>query len=224
MKRRTTYDLAMIREIGYCNGIENYSRHFSGKKAGEAPDTLLSYFPHKADGSADFLTIIDESHVSVPQIGAMYAGDASRKQSLVDFGFRLPSAKDNRPLKFEEFEDYLKKNRPRYNENDRDMTRIIISILPLNPIDVNKEKEKAGVKTRMLANQPSFFKNQKSDFFSRLEKEKKTPTSSFSQQTQKFKIPAKKPTINRGWMNSMYRDFMNKQKNNNFSKEKRAFK
>ncbi len=105
LKRRTTYDLALIREMGYCNGIENYSRHFSGKLPGEPPDTLLSYFPHKADGSADFLTIIDESHVSVPQIGAMYAGDASRKQSLVDFGFRLPSAKDNRPLKFHEFEE-----------------------------------------------------------------------------------------------------------------------
>ena len=105
LKRRTTYDLALIREMGYCNGIENYSRHFSGKLPGEAPDTLLSYFPHKADGTPDFLTIIDESHVSVPQIGAMYAGDASRKQSLVDFGFRLPSAKDNRPLKFNEFED-----------------------------------------------------------------------------------------------------------------------
>lgn len=109
LKRRTTYDLALIKEMGYCNGIENYSRHFSGKKAGEAPDTLLSYFPHKKDGKGnlqpDFLTIIDESHVSVPQIGAMYAGDASRKQSLVDFGFRLPSAKDNRPLKFREFEE-----------------------------------------------------------------------------------------------------------------------
>ncbi len=105
LKRRTTYDLAMIKEMGYCNGIENYSRHFSGKMPGEAPDTLLSYFPHNRDGSPDFLTIIDESHVSVPQIGAMYAGDASRKQSLVDFGFRLPSAKDNRPLKFKEFEE-----------------------------------------------------------------------------------------------------------------------
>ncbi|MFA6270201.1 MAG: excinuclease ABC subunit UvrB [Candidatus Paceibacterota bacterium] len=105
LKRRTTYDLALIREMGYCNGIENYSRHFSGKKAGEAPDTLLSYFPHKENGEPDFLTIIDESHVSVPQIGAMYAGDASRKQSLVDFGFRLPSAKDNRPLTFKEFEE-----------------------------------------------------------------------------------------------------------------------
>ncbi|MEI6480091.1 MAG: excinuclease ABC subunit UvrB [bacterium] len=104
LKRRTTYDLALIREVGYCNGIENYSRHFSGKKAGEAPDTLLSYFSRKADGSADFLTIIDESHVTVPQIGGMFAGDQSRKQTLVEYGFRLPSAKDNRPLKFDEFE------------------------------------------------------------------------------------------------------------------------
>ncbi len=104
LKRRTRYDLALIKEVGYCNGIENYSRHFSGKKEGEPPDTLLSYFPKKADGSADFLTIIDESHVTVPQIRGMYAGDASRKQSLVDHGFRLPSAKDNRPLKFEEFD------------------------------------------------------------------------------------------------------------------------
>lgn len=105
LKRRTTYDLALIREMGYCNGIENYSRHFSGRKPGEAPDTLLSYFPHKSDGSPDFLTVIDESHVTVPQIGAMYGGDSSRKQSLVDYGFRLPSAKDNRPLKFNEFKE-----------------------------------------------------------------------------------------------------------------------
>lgn len=101
LKRRTSYDLALIREMGYCNGIENYSRHFSGKKPGEAPDTLLSYF------GEDFLTIIDESHVTVPQIGAMYEGDASRKQSLVDYGFRLPSCKDNRPLKFDEFEERI---------------------------------------------------------------------------------------------------------------------
>lgn len=104
LKRRTNYDLAMIREVGYCNGIENYSRHFSGKAAGEPPDSLLSYFPHKADGSPDFLTIVDESHVTIPQIGGMYAGDASRKQNLIDHGFRLPSARDNRPLKFDEFE------------------------------------------------------------------------------------------------------------------------
>ncbi len=98
LKRRTNYDLALIREVGYCNGIENYSRHFSGKQSGEAPDTLLSYFPE------DFLTIIDESHVTVPQLNGMYAGDASRKKNLIDFGFRLPSAADNRPLKFNEFE------------------------------------------------------------------------------------------------------------------------
>lgn len=97
LKRRTSYDLAMIREVGYTNGIENYSRHFSNRKAGEAPDTLLSYFPK------DFLTIIDESHVSVPQIGGMYAGDRSRKETLIEHGFRLPSALDNRPLKFDEF-------------------------------------------------------------------------------------------------------------------------
>lgn len=98
IKRRTSYDLAMIKEVGYCNGIENYSRHLSGKKEGEAPETLLSYFKN------DFLTIIDESHVTLPQIGGMYAGDASRKNTLIDFGFRLPSARDNRPLKIDEFE------------------------------------------------------------------------------------------------------------------------
>ena len=105
LKRRTSYDLAMIREVGYTNGIENYSRHFSGKKAGEAPYTLLDYFPKKADGSPDFLTIIDESHVTIPQIGGMYAGDKSRKDTLVEHGFRLPSARDNRPLRFEEFSE-----------------------------------------------------------------------------------------------------------------------
>ncbi|MEK7612861.1 MAG: DEAD/DEAH box helicase family protein, partial [Patescibacteria group bacterium] len=105
LKRRVNYDLAMIRELGYCNGIENYSRHFDGRKAGEPPYTLLDYFPHTSDGQADFLTVIDESHVTVPQIGGMYAGDRARKETLVDFGFRLPSAKDNRPLMFEEFEE-----------------------------------------------------------------------------------------------------------------------
>jgi excinuclease ABC subunit B len=105
LKRRVKYDLALIKEVGYCNGIENYSRHFSGKKAGEAPDSLLAYFPHKADGTPDFLTVIDESHVTVPQLGGMYAGDASRKDTLIEYGFRLPSARDNRPMKFEEFEE-----------------------------------------------------------------------------------------------------------------------
>ncbi|MEI6316807.1 MAG: excinuclease ABC subunit UvrB [bacterium] len=104
LKRRTTYDLAMMKEIGYCNGIENYSRHLSGKKPGEAPETLLSYFPRNADGSPDFLTVIDESHVTVPQIGGMFAGDQSRKKTLIEFGFRLPSAADNRPLTYPEFD------------------------------------------------------------------------------------------------------------------------
>ena len=102
IKRRTTYDLAMIREVGYCNGIENYSRHLSGKKEGEPPETLLSYFP-----KGEFLTIIDESHVTLSQLGGMYPADASRKNTLVDFGFRLPSAKDNRPLKIDEFEERI---------------------------------------------------------------------------------------------------------------------
>jgi excinuclease ABC subunit B len=113
IKRRTNYDLAMIREVGYCNGIENYSRHLSGKKEGEPPETLLSYFPShplpaspsgRGRGTPDFLTIIDESHVTLPQLQGMYAGDASRKNTLVEYGFRLPSAKDNRPLKYEEFQ------------------------------------------------------------------------------------------------------------------------
>ncbi|MDP9249175.1 MAG: excinuclease ABC subunit UvrB [bacterium] len=132
IKRRTNYDLAMIREVGYCNGIENYSRHMSGKSEGEPPETLLSYFPkvrrehiHRRSHSVlegqelsvgskdsseyvpDFLTIIDESHVTLPQLGGMYAGDASRKGTLVEYGFRLPSAKDNRPLKYDEFEERI---------------------------------------------------------------------------------------------------------------------
>lgn len=105
LKRRTDHDLALIREVGYCNGIENYSRHFDGRKEGEAPYTLLSYFPHTKDGKPDFLTIIDESHVTIPQLGGMFAGDRSRKVTLVDHGFRLPSAIDNRPLNFKEFEE-----------------------------------------------------------------------------------------------------------------------
>ena len=105
LKRRTSHDLAMIREMGYTNGIENYSRHFDGRKPGEPPYTLLSYFPHTKDGKPDFLTVIDESHVTVPQLGGMYAGDQSRKETLIEHGFRLPSAKDNRPLKFSEFEE-----------------------------------------------------------------------------------------------------------------------
>ena len=112
LKRRTNYALAMLREVGYCNGIENYSRHFSGAMPGEPPDTLLSYFKGPARSSISqsevqnhFLTIIDESHVTVPQLHGMYAGDQSRKNTLVDHGFRLPSARDNRPLQFHEFEE-----------------------------------------------------------------------------------------------------------------------
>lgn len=105
LKRRTEHDLALIREVGYCNGIENYSRHFDRRRAGEAPYTLLSYFPHTEDGTPDFLTIIDESHVTIPQLNGMYAGDRSRKMTLAEHGFRLPSALDNRPLKFAEFQE-----------------------------------------------------------------------------------------------------------------------
>lgn len=105
LKRRTHYDLAMIDEIGYCSGIENYSRHLSGKAPGEPPETLLSYFPHLPSGTPDFLTIIDESHVTLPQLRGMYNGDQARKKTLVEFGFRLPSALDNRPLRYEEFQE-----------------------------------------------------------------------------------------------------------------------
>lgn len=100
--QRVAYDLEMMREVGYCSGIENYSRYFDGRKSGEPPYTLIDYFPD------DFLTIIDESHMTIPQIRAMYNGDQARKKSLVDYGFRLEAAKDNRPLKFDEFEKRLK--------------------------------------------------------------------------------------------------------------------
>ena len=102
LERRTKFDLAMMREVGYCHGIENYSRHLAGRQAGDPPDTLLDYFP-RTGGKPDFLTVIDESHMTVPQLGGMFNGDAARKETLVEYGFRLPSAKDNRPLKFAEF-------------------------------------------------------------------------------------------------------------------------
>jgi excinuclease ABC subunit B len=101
IKERVTYDLEMIRELGHCSGIENYSRYFDGRNPGTRPFCLIDYFPE------DFITIIDESHVTVPQIGAMYGGDRSRKENLVNFGFRLPAAIDNRPLKFPEFESLM---------------------------------------------------------------------------------------------------------------------
>jgi excinuclease ABC subunit B len=102
LKMRTEYDMEMLREIGYCPGIENYSRPLSGRKPGERPQCLIDYFPD------DFLLIVDESHVTVPQIGGMYEGDRSRKQTLVDYGFRLPSALDNRPLRFDEFDSLIR--------------------------------------------------------------------------------------------------------------------
>ena len=97
LERKTNFDLEMIEQVGYCNGIENYSRHLTGRASGKPPSTLMDFFPKK------FLLFIDESHVTIPQIRGMYAGDQSRKQTLIDFGFRLPSAKDNRPLNFKEF-------------------------------------------------------------------------------------------------------------------------
>lgn len=102
IRQRTLYDMEMMREIGFCSGIENYSRHLAGRKKGERPYTLMDYFPD------DMLVVVDESHVTLPQIRAMYAGDQSRKQNLVDYGFRLPSALDNRPLNFDEFEGVAK--------------------------------------------------------------------------------------------------------------------
>jgi excinuclease ABC subunit B len=103
LESRTRYDMEMIEELGFCGGIENYSRHILGKAPGEPPNTLLDFFPD------DFLVIVDESHIAIPQIRGMYEGDRSRKQTLVDYGFRLPSALDNRPLKFEEFEKKVKR-------------------------------------------------------------------------------------------------------------------
>ncbi len=101
LEQRTNYDLEMMREIGYCSGVENYSRHLSGRQPGERPATLIDYFPK------DFLLIIDESHVTIPQVNGMYHGDRSRKETLVEYGFRLPSALDNRPLNFQEFESVI---------------------------------------------------------------------------------------------------------------------
>ncbi|WP_461247080.1 excinuclease ABC subunit UvrB, partial [Treponema sp. R6D11] len=103
LKTRVEYDIEMLTEMGYCSGIENYSAHLAGRKSGETPDTLVDYFPKR------HLTFIDESHVTLPQLGAMYAGDRSRKQSLVDYGFRLPCALDNRPLRYDEFVERLDK-------------------------------------------------------------------------------------------------------------------
>src|SRR5919106_4735388 len=102
LRMRTQYDLEMMQEVGYCNGIENYARHIEGRRAGDKPNTLIDYFPE------DFVVVLDESHVGVPQLNGMYEGDRSRKETLVEHGFRLPSALDNRPLRFDEFLDVVK--------------------------------------------------------------------------------------------------------------------
>ena len=101
LEQRTLLDLEMLEELGFCSGVENYSRHLTGSKEGEAPPTLIDYF------GDDYLMIIDESHITVSQVGGMYRGDRARKMNLVDFGFRLPSALDNRPLNFQEFESKI---------------------------------------------------------------------------------------------------------------------
>ena len=115
LEQRTNYDLEMIQETGSCKGIENYSRHFDGRQAGEKPYCLLDYFPD------DFLMIIDESHQMIPQLHGMYNGDRSRKKALIDYGFRLPSAYDNRPLRFHEFEQYMttRSSSPRHRASTR---------------------------------------------------------------------------------------------------------
>ncbi len=152
LKRRTRYDVAMIKEVGFCQGVENYSRHLSGKRPGEAPDTLLEYFPHDEDGRPEFLTVIDESHVTLPQLHGMYAGDQSRKQTLVEYGFRLPSAKDNRPLRYEEFETrigqvlYVSATPSKYEreESDKIVEQIIRPTGLLDPVLELKPVEQKG--------------------------------------------------------------------------------
>ena len=131
---RTKFDIEMMRETGFCSGIENYSRHLSGLKPGEPPHTLLDYFPD------DYLIIVDESHITIPQVRGMYAGDRSRKQTLVDYGFRLPSALDNRPLNFEEFESKIDQMlfvsaTPNVYENEHELLRVEQIIRPTGLLD-----------------------------------------------------------------------------------------
>ena len=138
ISERTNFDIEMMKETGFCSGIENYSRHLSGLKPGEPPYTLMDYF------GDDFLLIIDESHMTVPQVGGMYAGDQSRKQTLVDYGFRLPSAKDNRPLSFEEFESKLDQvmfvsATPGQYEYEHELLRAEQSIRPTGLLDPKVE-------------------------------------------------------------------------------------
>jgi len=151
LKRKVRYDLEMIKNVGYCNGIENYSRFFDGREKGEAPFTLMDYFLHNNE---EFLTIIDESHVTLPQIRAMYNGDKARKEVLVDHGFRLPSAKDNRPLTFDEFDerrdkivyvsatpaDYELENAGQVVEQIVRPTGLVDPEVEICPVTENKEK------------------------------------------------------------------------------------
>ena len=131
---RTNFDIEMMKETGFCSGIENYSRHLAGRAEGEMPETLMDYFPD------DFLIIVDESHITIPQVRGMYAGDRSRKQTLVDYGFRLPSALDNRPLNFEEFESKIDQMlfvsaTPNVYENEHELLRVEQIIRPTGLLD-----------------------------------------------------------------------------------------
>ena len=134
ISERTNFDIEMMRETGFCSGIENYSRHLSGLKEGEPPHTLLDYFPD------DFIIMVDESHMTIPQIRGMYAGDRSRKKTLVDYGFRLPSALDNRPLNFEEFEQHINQMMfvsatPNIYEKEHELARVEQIIRPTGLLD-----------------------------------------------------------------------------------------
>ncbi len=173
LQRRTRYDLEMLRSLGYCHGIENYSRHLSGKLAGSAPDSLISYFPIK-DGKADFLTIIDESHITIPQIRGMYNGDRSRKETLVQYGWRLPSALDNRPLKFKEFQqrvgavicttatpgNYEKENSQQIVEQVIRPTGLVDPEIEIRPV-FNKEKNYSQINDIMAEAERLAAKNER---------------------------------------------------------------
>ena len=134
ISERTNFDIEMLRETGFCSGIENYSRHLSGLKPGQPPHTLLDYFPD------DFIIMVDESHITIPQIRGMYAGDRSRKNTLVEYGFRLPSALDNRPLNFDEFESHINQMlfvsaTPNVYEKEHELARVEQIIRPTGLLD-----------------------------------------------------------------------------------------
>ncbi len=164
IRERISYDLEMIKEIGYCNGIENYSRYLDGRKAGETPYTLIDYF------GDDYLTIVDESHVTLPQIRGMYNGDRARKKNLIEYGFRLPSAYDNRPLRYEEFEDKMKQtlfmsatpsNEEIIKSEDNVIEQVIRPTGLLDPI-IEVRETKNQIKNLVLEIQKNIKKNQRS--------------------------------------------------------------